>query len=111
MVAVEVGGDSAPCLPGKGRSVRPSPLGAMGNPSTGLPVMVRYRSGGPLRAGPMMMAPKPPLRGERLRPSNWSVMNSTLPKQMVSPKGNPLHGEHSPLVTGMNADDGAIRLA
>jgi hypothetical protein len=34
---VEVGGDSALCLPEKRRSVLPSPPGAMWNPSLGLP--------------------------------------------------------------------------
>jgi hypothetical protein len=111
MVIFEVGGDSASCLPGKGRSVQPSLPGAMGNPSIGLPIMVCCRSDGPLRAGTMMTAPEPPPRGERLRPLNWSVMNSRLPKRMVSPGGKPSPGERSPLVTGMNTDDGTIGMA
>jgi hypothetical protein len=108
---VEMGGDSVSCLPGKGRSVLPSPLGAMENPSMGLPIMVHCRSGGPPLAGPMMTAPEPPLRGERLRPPNRSVMNWRLPKQMVLPRGKPSPGEHSPPVTGMNTDDGTIKTA
>jgi hypothetical protein len=56
----------------------------------------------------MMMAPKPSLRGERLRLLNWLVTNSRLSKQMVSSRENPSHGEHSPPVAVMNDDDGTI---
>jgi hypothetical protein len=44
MGMVEVGGDSVLCLPGKRRSVLPSPPGAAKNPSMGLPVMVCCRT-------------------------------------------------------------------
>jgi hypothetical protein len=110
MVMVEVGGDSVPCLPGK-RYVLPSPPGATGNTSTGPPIMVRCRSSGPSWVGPMTMAPEPPPRGERLRLSNQTAMNSRLPKQMVFLRGKPSPGERSPPVTGANADDGTIRTA
>jgi hypothetical protein len=91
--------------------VLPTPPGAMGNPLMGLPVMVRCKSVGPPRAGPMMMAPEPPSSGERLRPPNRSVMNSRLTKWMVLPWGKPTHGEFSSPVTETIVDDGTIRTA
>jgi hypothetical protein len=51
MVMVEVGGDSVSCVPKERRSVLPSPLGADGNPSMGLPIMVRCSSVGLPQAG------------------------------------------------------------
>jgi hypothetical protein len=80
MIVVEVGEVSMPCLPGKGRSVLPSPLRVMGSPSMGPPIIVHYRSGGSLQVGSMTMAPEPSLRGERLMPPNQLMMNSTLLK-------------------------------
>jgi hypothetical protein len=37
-------------------------------------------------------------------------MNSILLKQMVSPREKPSHGERSPPVAVMNADDGTIEI-
>jgi hypothetical protein len=111
MVIVEVGGDSTPCLPRKMRLVLPSPPGAMGNPSMGLPVMVRCRSGGLPQAGAMAMAPEPSPRGVRLRPPNRSMTNSRLPKRTVLPRRKPSLGEYSPLVTEMNVVNGTIGIS
>jgi hypothetical protein len=52
------------CLPGKKKSVLPSPPGAVGNPSMGLLVMVCCRSGGLPQVGHMTAAPESPLTGE-----------------------------------------------
>jgi hypothetical protein len=97
------------CLPEKGRSVLTSPLGAMGNPSLGSPIMVHCRSSGPPWVGPMMTAPEPSPRGERLRPSNWSLMKSRFPKQMVSPREKPSRDKCLPPAAVTNTDDGTIR--
>jgi hypothetical protein len=59
MVVVEVRGSSVPCLPREGRSVLPSLLGVVGNPSVESPIIVHCRSGGPPWAGPMTMVPEP----------------------------------------------------
>jgi hypothetical protein len=107
MIIVEVGGDSMSCLPRRRRrSVLPSPPGAMGNPSMGLPVMVHYRSGGLPWAGPITMALEPPPRGERLRPLNRSMTNSILPKRMVLPRGKPSPGG---TLTSGNGDEHQIQ--
>jgi hypothetical protein len=58
VVVVEPGGASTSCLLGEGRSVLPSLLGAVGNPSVEYPAMVHCGGGGPLWAGPMMMTPE-----------------------------------------------------
>jgi hypothetical protein len=109
MVMVEMGGAFTLRLPGKRRSVLPSPLGAVGNPSVGSPIMVCCRSGGPSRAGPMTMAPEPSPMGESLRLLNRSVMNSRFPKQMVLSREKPSHDKCSLPVVMMNADGGTIR--
>jgi hypothetical protein len=109
MVMVEVGGASTLCLLGKGRLGLPSPLGVIGSPSMGPPIMAHYRSGGSPRAGLMTMVLELSPRWERLRPSNRSAMNSRLPKWMVSRREETSYGRRSMLVVVMNADDGTIR--
>jgi hypothetical protein len=50
-------------------------------------------------------------KGGRLRLPNRSATNSSLPKEMVLPRGKPSPGECSPLVMGTNTDDRTIRTA
>jgi hypothetical protein len=45
--------------PWSGRSILPSLLGVVGNPSIEYTIMVRCRSGVPSWVGPIMMAPEP----------------------------------------------------
>jgi hypothetical protein len=108
MVIVKVGGAFMPCLLGKGRLDLPSPLGVVGCPSMGPPLMAHCRSGGSPRAGLVTMLHEPSIRGERLKPSNRSVMNSRLPKWMVPPSEETSCGRCSPPVVAINADHGTI---
>jgi hypothetical protein len=52
MVVVEVGEAIASGFPGKGKSVLPFPLGAMGNPLVGFPTKVRCGGRCPTEGGP-----------------------------------------------------------
>jgi hypothetical protein len=83
MVVVEVGEAIASGFPGKGKSVLPFPLGAVGNPLVGFPTKVRCGGGVPPRADLMAVVPEPFPRGERLRPSKQSDMSSRLLKRTV----------------------------
>jgi hypothetical protein len=108
---VVAGAGEAPvwCLQGGRRSVPFSPSEAVWNLSVESPIMARGGDGGPLQVDPMMAASEPSLLGERLRPLKQLVMNSRLPKQMVSPREKPPHDRCSPLVVMANVDDGTIR--
>jgi hypothetical protein len=44
-------------------------------------------------------------------PLKWSVMNSRLPKQMVSPREKISHDKCSPSVAMVSADEGTIRMS
>jgi hypothetical protein len=77
----------------------------------GPPVMVHCKSGGSPRAGSVTTVPEPSPWGERLRPLNRLVMNSTLPKLMVSLREKASYGEHSLPMTATNTGDGIIRTA
>jgi hypothetical protein len=104
---VAMGEDRAPvlCLREEGRLEPPSPLGAMKNSSVESSIMAHSGIGVPLRGEPMKVTPKSFLLGERFRLLKQSVMNSRLPKQIVSPREKPLHVKHSPLVEIVSADE------
>jgi hypothetical protein len=108
VVVAGAGWAPMPCLLGGGRSILPSPFEVVGDPSMKSPIMVCCEDGGPSRVEPMMMASELPPMGERLKPSKWSVMNSRLPKWMVSPREEPSLNKCSPPVATASADDGTI---
>jgi hypothetical protein len=70
--------------------------------------MVCCGSGVPLWVGPMTATPKPYPRGERLRKPKRPMMNSRLPKRMVSPREKLLHDKRSPSTMTASTDDGTI---
>jgi hypothetical protein len=70
--------------------------------------MARSRHGGPLWVEPVVTASKPSPLGERLRPLKQSVMNSRLPKQMVSLMEKPPHDRHSTSAAMASTDEGTI---
>jgi hypothetical protein len=80
MVVVEAGMALVSCLLGEGRSVLPSPTGAVENPSAESPVMVHCGSNGPPWAEPIATTSEPSPMGERLMPPRRLMRNSRLPK-------------------------------
>jgi hypothetical protein len=97
-----------PCLLGEGRSILPSSSKAIWNCSVDSPVMAHGGDGSPPRVEPMMAASEPSPMGARIRLLKRSVMNSRLPKRMVSPREKSSLDRHSPPVAMMSADDGTI---
>jgi hypothetical protein len=97
MVLVGLGEAPESHLLGVGRSILPSPSDVVWNSSAESPIMAHSGDDSPPRAEPMMMAYESSPMGERLRPPKQSVMNSRLPKRMVSPREKPSHDRHSPL--------------
>jgi hypothetical protein len=63
---------------------------------------------GPLQVEPMAAASKPSLRGEWLRPSKESAINSRLPKRMVLPREKSPCDGHSQSAATASADEGTI---
>jgi hypothetical protein len=90
------------------RSILPSPSEVMWNSSTESPIMARSGDGGPPRAEPITIESEPSPMGERLRPPKRSVMNSRLPKQIVSPREKPPHDRWSQTAASASTDDGTI---
>jgi hypothetical protein len=110
---VVAGACKAPILRllGKGRSILPSSSKVMWNSLAQSPVMAHSGDGGPPWVEPMMMASELSPTGERMKPPKQLVMNSRLPKRMVSPREKPPHDRRSPSVATVSADDGTIRMS
>jgi hypothetical protein len=104
------GGGRSPCdIPSRRGEVDPPSLSeAMWNSSVESPIMARNGDGGPLRVEPMMAVSESSLLGERLIPLKQSMMNSRLPKQMISPREKPLYDRRSPSEVTVSADDETI---
>jgi hypothetical protein len=60
----------------------------------------------PPRVEPMTAAPEPSATGEMLRPLKRYVMNSSLPKKVVSPREKTSHDRHSPSTMTVSTDEG-----
>jgi hypothetical protein len=98
-------------LLGVGRPEPPSTLKDVWNSSVVSPIMAYRGDGGSLQVEPMKAASKSSILGERLRPPKQSVMNSTLPKWIVSQRENPPHNRRSPSVEMASADETTIRMS
>jgi hypothetical protein len=91
--------------------VPPSLPKAMWNSSMESPIMAHSGDNGLLWVEPAMVASEMSLLGERLWSPKQSVVNSRLPKQMVSLREKPPHDRHSSLATTVSADEGTIRMS
>jgi hypothetical protein len=71
--------------------------------------MAHSGDGVPPWVEPIMAASEASSMGERLRLPKRSMMNSRLPKQMVSPKEKTSLNRRSPSAATMSADEGTIK--
>jgi hypothetical protein len=96
------------CLRGEGRSILPSLSEVVWNSSMESYVIACNGDNVPPRVEPMTAAPEPSATGEMLRPLKRYVMNSSLPKKVVSPREKTSHDRHSPSTMTVSTDEGTI---
>jgi hypothetical protein len=108
VIVMGVGKAPTPSLLGEGRPHHPPPLQAMWNSLVESSIMAHCGDGGPLRVEPMKVVPEFLLLGERLRLPKLSMMNSKLPRQMISLWKKPQHVKRSLSTEMVSRDERTI---